>query len=365
MTDKLDQETAYSKIRAIFDKKVLVVVGTGASMAVDQRFGMTALSEELSRKIPSVATLHKELEDQWNSIKERINNIGLEKALDSINNEELISTIIKVTGGFVARIDAENKKKSLLNDFSGFPIEKFMLKLVNSLSYLNPALNVITSNYDLLIEHICDRNNIPYCTGFQGGITKYYNWKVAEKKMCYTKYITKGNKRKKVERTKKHIKLHKVHGSINWFWHENQIVEDNSLTYDKECCLKRAIITPGDTKISEAFMKYRDFFNRADNAVANDDAYIFVGYGFNDVHIEKETDRHLKTNNKPGIIITQKLSNKAEDLVKTAKNLWAVYQDPDNNSNTRIKNKKYANHLTLKNSGLWKINEFTDTILGV
>lgn len=364
MNDKIDQKTAYSKIKTIFDKKVLVVVGTGASMAVDQKFGMAALTEELSRKMPAIVFSNKDLENLWDNIKKKINNIGLEKALDGIDNEELISAIIKVTGDFIARIDAKNKKKSLLNVFPGFPMEKFLLKLVGALSPLNPALNVITPNYDLLIEHICDRINIPYCTGFKGGITKYYDWNVAEKKMYYTTYITKREKQRKVERTKKHIKLHKVHGSLNWFWHNDQIVEDNSLTYDKECCLKRAIITPGDTKISEAFMKYRDFFTRADSAVANDDAYIFAGYGFNDIHIEKEIDRHLKINGKYGVIITKELSDKAKNLINTADNLWAVFQDPDNSANTLIKNRKYNNHLIVENSDLWKIDKFTDIILG-
>ena len=141
-------------------------------------------------------------------------------------------------------------------------------------------------------------------------------------------------------------------------------MEDNSLTYDREHTLKRAIIPPGDAKIPEAFMNYRDFFARADNAIASDDAYIFVGYGFNDIHIEKEIDRHLKINGKHGVIISKKLSDKAKNLINTADNLWAVFQDPDNSTNTLIKNKKYNSHLIVENSDLWKIDEFTDMILG-
>ena len=175
MTDKLDKKTAYSTIRNIFDKKVLIVVGTGASMAVDPKFGMAALTEELRRKMPDVVSSDKELESSWNKINEKIKDTGLEKALDGINNEDLRSAIIKIAGGFVARIDAENKRKSLSADSYAFPMEKFLLKLFSNLSIVNPSLNVLTPNYDLLIEHICDRNKISYCTGFTGGIIKYYN----------------------------------------------------------------------------------------------------------------------------------------------------------------------------------------------
>jgi hypothetical protein len=182
--------------------------------------------------------------------------------------------------------------------------------------------------------------------------------------MFYTTYIIKRKKKRKVERIKKHIKLHKVHGSLNWFWQNHQIIEDNSLTYDREHTLKRAIIPPGDAKIPEAFMKYRNFFTRADNAIASDDAYIFVGYGFNDIDIEKEIDKQLVINGKHGVIITKELSDKAKNLINTDDNLWAVFQDPDNGANTLIKNKKYNKQLIIENSDLWKIDEFTDIILG-
>jgi len=111
MNDKLDIETAYSTIRNIFDKKVLIVVGTGASMAVDPEFGMVALAEELNRKMRDVVSSDKALENLWNKINEKIKDVGLEKALDGINNEDLRLAIIKIAGGFVARIDAEYKQK--------------------------------------------------------------------------------------------------------------------------------------------------------------------------------------------------------------------------------------------------------------
>jgi hypothetical protein len=364
MTEKLDIETAYSTIRSIFNKKVLIIVGTGASMAADPKFGMATLAEELRRKMPDVVSSDKGLESLWNKINKKIKNTGLEKALDGINNEDLRSAIIKIAGDFVARIDAEYKKKSLSADSYAFPMEKFLLKLFSSLSVVNPSLNVITPNYDLLIEHICDKNKIPCYTGFTGGITKYYDWNIAEKEMYFIKKNKKKGKSKLFAKHKRHIKLHKVHGSLNWFWQNQQIMEDNSLTYDREHTLKRAIIPPGDAKIPEAFMNYRDFFVRADNAVASDDAYIFVGYGFNDIHIEKEIDRHLKINGKHGVIISKELSDKAKNLINTADNLWAVFQDPDNSTNTLIKNKKYNNHLIVENYDLWKIDEFTDIILG-
>ena len=89
MTDRLDKETAYSTIRNIFNKKVLIIVGTGASMAVDPEFGMAALAEELRRKMPDVVSSDKELESSWNKINEKIKDTGLEKALDGIDNEYL------------------------------------------------------------------------------------------------------------------------------------------------------------------------------------------------------------------------------------------------------------------------------------
>jgi len=67
MTDKLDKETAYSTIRNIFDKKILIVVGTGASMAVDPKFSMVSLAEENSNLFTS--SRYKKLEAETSICK--------------------------------------------------------------------------------------------------------------------------------------------------------------------------------------------------------------------------------------------------------------------------------------------------------
>jgi len=64
--------------------------------------------------MPDVVSLDKKMESLWNKINEKIKDAGLEKALDGIDNEDLRSSIIKIAGDFLARIDAKYKKKVYL-----------------------------------------------------------------------------------------------------------------------------------------------------------------------------------------------------------------------------------------------------------
>ncbi|MCU0286749.1 MAG: hypothetical protein MUF15_10145 [Acidobacteria bacterium] len=49
---ELTKGLAFDALQKIFKKKFLLIIGTGASCALDHRFGMPALAKELKEKIP-------------------------------------------------------------------------------------------------------------------------------------------------------------------------------------------------------------------------------------------------------------------------------------------------------------------------
>ncbi len=362
---ELTKDSAYKALQAIFKKKILLIIGTGASCILDRRFGMPALAEELKAKVPSKLSGNNEAEKQWKTVETRLDKKkDLESSLNGIDNEFLLETIIRVTVNFVAMVDKENKLKIMNGEIP--PLEKIIKAVKEGLPESDPVLDIITSNYDLLIEHTCDKLKIPYCTGFVGGIQKYYDWDRATKEMIYIKPFIKSKKVQEVKRIRKHIRLHKVHGSINWFRKDNSYLEDNSLLCSENITgIKRWIITPGDTKYREAFIHNREIFAHADEVIPGVKAYIFVGYGFNDEQIEKKIKYELIENEKPGIIITKGLSSNAEKLLGKAKNLWAVYQDQDikNSPHSCIENGQYEKPFKVENSRIWQIDMFMKEII--
>lgn len=369
---ELTVDLAYRELQQILQDKVLLVVGTGASMALDPRFGMGELSKRLQKEIPGYITDNNDEEHEWKKavkILEEENN--LEKALKNIRNKSLIEKIVRVTGIFLTELDKEFKLK-ILNNGIEVPIGSFIQKLVNGLPEYDPVLDIITPNYDLLIEHCCDKMRIPYITGFWGGIKKYYNWDETIEQMGYIKSIPKGRKILKVERKKKHIRLHKVHGSLNWFKNKKGIFEDNTLVYENyegRLKIERLIITPGDSKYEKAFLDHFERFRRADEAISGAGVFVFVGYGFNDDHIQRKIKNELIENKREGVIITRGLSKNAEELLNESEKLWAVYQSSQNDGNgnendTFIYNKAYNKPLTIKESCIWDIQKFSREVLG-
>ncbi|MCX6582420.1 MAG: SIR2 family protein [Candidatus Aminicenantes bacterium] len=362
---ELTRDSAYKALQAIFKKKILLIIGTGASCAIDPRFGMPALADELKKKIPGEISANAPASAQWKTVEENLDNgKDLETSLNGINNKELLTAIIRVTGNFIAKIDRENKLKIMSGEKEP-PLEKLIQAMIEGLPESDPLLDIITPNYDLLIEHTCDKLKIPYCTGFLGGIRKPYDWDSAAAEMVYIKSLVKAKKKVEVKRLKKHIRLHKVHGSINRFGKGMQGFEDNSLVYDNTCSDERGIITPGDTKHENVALHYRDFFTHADEAIPGAGAYIFVGYGFNDVQIELKIKEELGKKDKPGIIITRTLSSNAKEWLKKSKNLWAIYQETgaDKNPNACIENGQFKKPLIIQNSRIWQIDTFTKEVL--
>lgn len=361
---ELTIDSAYKALQDIFRKKILLIIGTGASCILDVRFGMTALAVELKEKIPGIITGNDEALQQWKEVEQKLDSgKGLETALNGKKNKDLLSAIIRVTGNFIAALDMEYKLEIMKGKEA--PLEKLIRIVIDGLPESNPVLDIITSNYDMLIEHTCDKLKIPYCTGFVGGIRKHYDWHSAKAEMIYIKSQVKAKRNVEVKRMKKHVRLHKVHGSINRFGEGTQGYEDNSLVYNNPGNDERGIITPGSTKYEEAATNYRDFFTHADEAIQDAGAYIFVGYGFNDVQIELKIKEELGKKEKPGIIITKELFPNAQKWLKTTKNLWAVYQDSraGNNSNSCIENKRFKEPLSIPGSHIWQIDMFTKEVL--
>jgi len=55
-------------------------------------------------------------------------------------------------------------------------------------------MEVFTVNYDIVVELLCDLDNVPYSDGFQ------LNWQPSD-----------------FERDGVRVRLHKLHGSVTWF----------------------------------------------------------------------------------------------------------------------------------------------------
>ena len=360
----LTEEVALNAIRDFFREKPFVFFGTGMSCALDLRFGMPALKDELAQNVtPDSQT--SEQGRQWTKVMESLHNgRGLETALDNVTDSSLLQKITCATGRFVSAIDRECALHIAKGEAT-WPATRFFKRLVDTLPEGDRVLHVLTPNYDTLFEHACDAVGIRYTNGFSGGLERRVDWDAVDQSLLLRQKITQGRRFKTIYKRRKHVRLYKVHGSLNFFFHRDTVVENNAWMWDAPDFSIRVMITPGLSKYQTLQSYRQELLEWADAAIDKANHFLFLGYGFNDTHLETYIKRKLVTQACKGLIVTKDCNSRIESLLAKAENLWLVCKTQDNDTDgTRIFNKQYARWLVLPTKMLWDIETFTREILG-
>lgn len=360
----LTEGIAVEALRNFFREKPFLFFGTGISCALDTRFGMSALKDALLNGIQN-HTLTDTQRTEWDTVASALQNgTELETALNSVIDQDLLKVLTEITGSFVAAIDQEFAYK-IAQGTAEWPATRLLKKLVDTLPEGDRILHALTPNYDMLFEYACDFADIPYTNGLVGGIERKTDWKAVDRALLEPKQICQGGKMKTIYRHKKHVRLYKVHGSLNYFFHRNAVIENNAWMWNRPDFAERVMITPGLSKY-EMLQRYRqELLKFADTAIDKASRFLFVGYGFNDTHIEEYIKRKLITQGCRGLIVTRDSNPRMESLLIDAANLWLVCKSEDAYSeDTRIFNRQFSGWLSLPRRRLWDIAEFTNQILG-
>ena len=360
----LTEDIAKTAIRDFFRDKPFVFLGTGMSCALDPRFGMPALTSELTKRV-IVDNSNCQQTIQWNEALQSLKSGNdLETALDHVTDPQLVHTITSATANFISQLD-RNFALQVSNGELEWPAAKFFKRMVDTLPPSDCALHVLTPNYDTLFEHSCDAQSIPYTTGFCGGVQRTIDWPRAGQSMQYMTKVMQRGRLRSVTKERKHIRLYKVHGSLNIFFHSNSVVENNSWMWDAPDFASRVMITPGLSKF-QALQKYRqELLVSADAAIDQASRFFFLGYGFNDTHLESYINRKLIEHSCRGLIVTRDSNVRIANLLGRSEHLWVVCKSPgDDAQGTRIFNRQYSDWLILPGKQLWDIATFTAELLG-
>ena len=357
----LDLDKAIQEFQGILKKHPVLVVGTGASCALDPRFGMDELAKELRQSVQPGADA-----EQWKQVLTSLGKNGLENALDAVTETGLKECIVKATGAFVAAVDRDWMWRVSTGEVTG-PLHGLLRKLVDGLPPTNPVQHIVTPNYDMLIEHTCDALEVPWTDGFTTGSTCRRDWDAARNSMLKVTREPRGRTWTDTTRLMPHVQLHKVHGSINWFRNtdETRLLRcDRMIDDPPPADWRRTMITPGRGKLEEAG-KNRERFAEADAAIAGAKAFLIVGYGFNDDHIHNGVRKRLVDQGCSGIVVTRDWSPKIETWIRHNPNLWAVCQNPDGGKpGTIVVGPGNVDApLLCEGQDWWKIVEFVKTVM--
>lgn len=343
----MDIDAIKIHLQQFFTNSPTVLIGSGLSLS-EGISGMGALGEHLNLTIPEL--INGELVNEWDIISKKLKEgVGLEDAMGFLKDEsELIPLIIRHTAELIIN-DESNVICSVINGEKKLALTS----LLNYLTFNQNELVIITPNYDRLIEIACEFANLEIATGF---INNYHCINAPELDLHKFRIIETrrglNGKQDVIIRTKKHVKIFKPHGSLDWFKSGNKIIRTNfKNNYD------RLIITPGTSKFRAGYQQPFDWHReKANYHINRAKSLLIIGYGFNDEQLEVHLKERIREEI-PVLLITHGLTLNAQKICKD--NPCITYIIADNkNSIVCINGEQYP-----VEKNIWSLNEFISEVL--
>ncbi len=328
-------DTVFKKIQKIIGDVPVILAGTGASMPHGIP-GMPRLAsflqEELRTKYTSDAA--------WTIISSRLDEgMDLESALTNVNPEpsaDLIHDITALTWTLVSEHDLAFFYNAVSSGES-IPLSRLLHMLAQSSKH---NINIITTNYDRLIEYACDQARLVIDDRFCG---KYSRW-----------FSTDPPKTQNI------VNLLKVHGSLDYFKASDGSIRAFPMQVTIPNGFVPDIVPPGSNKYRTVLQGiHRDLLHYADSLIKVASGFLCIGYGFNDEQIQATMLEQIKLG-KPVIVLTKAVSESVASLLRNSSNNYIVIQE---STRPEYKTEFIINGEYLyEKSDFWSVGGFMDII---
>ncbi len=287
--------------------------------------------------------------DAWMLVRTALaNGDHLEAALEGKTlPPSLISKIVGLTWRCVNEKDMRLLEDAATSD-SGFELGKLLASMFSS---TQNEVQVVTTNYDRVVEFACNSKNILFQTGFAPGYVQ--RWESAG----HVKF-RQGTKPSRV------VKIWKVHGSLDWFRTADERIiglpvfkQPNA---DKYFPL---IVTPGLNKYEKTYEDpFRTTINGADSALINASAFLCIGFGFRDQHIHPKIHERCRDRNIPTVVLARTLTDEAKDFLRTkaGKNYLGIEQS---GTGSKVYSPTHPGGSEVGTPDLWSLDGFNKIIL--
>lgn len=353
-------------VRECLAANPVVILGSGASVGL----GLPTMGELAERIVDEVGKLGLDpakwatLFDAWQAGE------GLEAALNKAQLDEaspLYAAIVDSVWKMVAWQDV--KAFELLRAEMAGPAPRFLphAKLFKYL-FGSSARNVtvITTNYDRLAEYGADQGGFCHRSGFAGGYLR--TWRGPTHAPRYLR----GDVRQE-DRT---VDLLKVHGSLDWFREERDRdpiglpvhapAEDD---LKPPTGMRPVIVPPAKSKYAQThFEPYRSLMAEADRVFKGAEAFLAIGFGFNDDHVQDNLTRAMRDRPKPFVMVTKSLTDMAKQaLDQASKSLRYCVLTEGQPGTTKVytdqHRDKYPDGVEVEGIDAWRFDGFADEYL--
>ena len=274
-----------SLLQGYLENSPLIVLGSGASMPYELP-SMGGLADEIKKSDTVIS------DPNYNAFCTAVDNSGLEGAIDAVNLlPETLREIRRVVWETV------NEKDCLYFDQHPIDPPTALVELIRKVLAPTPnKVSIVTTNYDRLAEYAADGAGATTVTGYEGSLIK---------KLELSSSLLKTRRTRARERV---VDIWKVHGSLDWFQAPDGTSVALPLARTIPNNFQPLIIPPGKEKYSSTHDEpYRTIIAEADNAFVQAGAYLCVGYGFNDEHIQPKLLTQI-SKGKPIVILARTMT---------------------------------------------------------
>ena len=324
------------------------MVGTGLSIA-EGIPGMWPLGEHLKKVIPP--QLASAPDPAWDIVVSALNaGDHLEAAMGKAN---LRPTTVDAIVDATAQLILENELKVFSQVLSGaktLPFTTFVQHLFKG----GRKFHLITPNYDRLIELATEAAGIGVDTRFVGNIFGRHDPKRSAD--AHRELYMDG--RNAAFRSTKNLCIYKPHGSLDWFEVGGRIIRCPINTGKTPI-----IITPGASKYRESFRwAFDDQRTSGNRGVANSTRLMFMGYGFNDDHLEQHLCPDLKFT-KPSVIMTRFLSENAKMAIANSGGTQVIVLSAVSDTDLRTRISTSSGEELIVDEQLWHLDGFNKGVI--
>ena len=307
---------------------------------------MWLLGEHL-RNSTLPADLNKTDTDGWAAFCKILHGSDLETALTEIAlTPRMTRHVVSTTWDFLNPFDFGIFEQVCANR-NLLPLTKLYHQLFRS---TNREIQVVTPNYDRLAEYAAEA----------GGFTAYTGFTFSSLAARAPNPAPKVVYGKSPART---VNVWKVHGSFGWFTDADGLVMGLPPMQKQPNAMEPVIITPGIEKYRRTHDEpFRTAMQNADAAMRNASAFLCVGYGFNDQHLQPLLVERCNGANIPLVLITQEISGKAHEFFRSGK-CQRYMALAKSGTATKIFCNESPDGMEHPDSGYWQLSEFLKLIM--
>ena len=316
---EIDKSTIFFTIQKMIEKPPVIIWGSGATIP----FGLPSmqdLNKMLSEKV-------KDFDGSNNNLEEEL---GKEKYL------KILPEIRQIIWDIINKADRKILSDLLSNK------DKYTGVLALIKKFLEPHpqnINIITTNYDRLLEYVMTYHNINFTDGCSGRVLSAFNEDIFKDKNI--------------------VNLIKVHGSLNWGKIDNEIRYTD--IFNKN--IEPVIIPPGKNKYQETYHSpYRELIQYSDKVIKKADSFFAIGFGFNDEHITPRIINKINSGT-PIVLITRTITQTADKELKNAKNYVLLEKSDTDNTKVRIRQNGENPTSSFLDKDYWTLTKFMEDIL--